>query len=457
LVRGPQTIEAKEIIVTDGGHHARMTFDLKRDDFAFSFNGSLEQETLKRIFQVPPLEGSLLQGDIAISAFLEAPLRFSARGRLAGKELRVPLKNERAIVDFFFLEAGQDGVNVRSADLRWQDSRLLFMGKLLPETNAIGLDMDISADRIVWEELSEFVDHGGKVENNEAFLGIPLPPVEGNVRLKADNFTFAGFSWNPLQATASLSQHGIRAEIERGNVCGIGMVGKVDFTDAEIGLDVSLSVTDGQLEPTSLCLTQGKQVLKGSYSLKAPIAGRGAPENVAQTLRGVFEFSAQDGQFLKSPAVDATFDYLNETGDFNVTFPDLHKEAFPFRSISGRGTVEGKTLVNDELIIQSSPYTIVTQGKIDLEQKQIDQRGLVSVLMPGASIIRRVPIVGSLVGGAILGIPIRITGSLERPDVTYSSAAAVGAQLLNIPTRILGLPFDAIRFFTPTSRRLEKK
>jgi len=457
LVRGPQTIEAKEIIVTDGGKHARMTLDLKRDDFAFSFNGSLDQETLKRIFQVPPLEGSLIQGDIEVSAFLDDPIRFTARGRLSGRELRVPLKNERAIVDFFFLEAGQDGVNVRSADLRWQDSRLLFMGKLLPETNAIGLDMDISADRIVWEELSEFVDHGGKVGNNEAFLGIPLPPVEGNVRLKADNFTVAGFSWNPLQATASLSQHGIRAEVERGNLCGIGMVGKVDFTDAEIGLDVSPSVTDGQLESTSLCLTQGKQVLKGSYSLKAHVAGRGTPANVAQTLRGAFEFSAQDGQFLKSPAVNATFDYLNETGDFNVTFPDLDKEAFPFRSIRSRGTVEGKTLFNDELIIQSSPFTIVTQGKVDLEQKQIDQRGLVSVLMPGASIIRRVPIVGSLVGGAILGIPIRITGSLERPDVTYSSVAAVGAQLLNIPTRILGLPFDAIRFFTPTSRRLEKK
>jgi hypothetical protein len=148
--------------------------------------------------------------------------------------------------------------------------------------------------------------------------------------------------------------------------------------------------------------------------------------------------------------VDAAFDYLNGTGDFNVTFPDLHKEAFPFRSIRSRGTVEGKTLVNDELIIQSSPYTIVTQGKIDLERRQIDQRGLVYVLTPGVSIIKRVPIVGSLVGGAILGIPIRITGSLERPDVTYLSAAAVGAQLLNIPTRILGLPFDAIRLF-PTS------
>ena len=50
-----------------------MTLDLKKDNFAFSFNGSLEQQTLNRIFQVPPLEGSLIQGDIEVSAFLRRP------------------------------------------------------------------------------------------------------------------------------------------------------------------------------------------------------------------------------------------------------------------------------------------------------------------------------------------------------------------------------------------------
>ena len=82
-----------------------MTLNLKKDNFAFSFNGTLEQETLNRIFQVPPLEGSLIQGDIEVNAFFEAPLRFNARGRLAGRGLRVPLKDESAVVEFFFLEA----------------------------------------------------------------------------------------------------------------------------------------------------------------------------------------------------------------------------------------------------------------------------------------------------------------------------------------------------------------
>ena len=461
LVRRLQTLEAKQILIADGEQRASMTFDLERDKFAFSFNGTLYQETLNRIFQVPPLDGSLIQGDIEISAFFEEPFRFTARGQLAGKELWVPSKDERAIVEFFFLEAGPDGVNVRSADLRWRNSRLSFMGKLLADTKALRLDMNIAADRVVWGEISELVDRGSRRGNNEGILGIPLPPLEGTVRLKADNFIIAGFSWSPLQVTASLSPRGIKGEIDQGAVCGIGTVGSVDVTDEELSLNVSLSVTDGQLESTSRCLTDNKQAVKGNYSLKSQVTGRGTPGKVAQTLRGEFEFSAQDGEVLQSPTVDtpleAAFDYLNKTGDFNVAFPDLDRESFPFRLIRSRGRVEGTTLVNDELIIQSSLFTITGNGRIDVEHKQIDAKGLVSVLMPGDSIIKRVPIFGSLLGGSILGIPVRVTGSLEHPDVTYLSPTDVGAELLNIPMRILGLPLEAIRLFTPNFGGLEKK
>ena len=459
MVREPQTILVKEITVADAAQSARMTLNLKKDNFAFSFNGDLEQRTLNRIFQVPPLEGSLIQGDIEVSAFWEAPIRFTARGRLAGRELRVPLKDQVAIVEFFFLEADQDRVNIRSAEVRWRNSRLSLMGTLLAQTKALRLDMDISADRVVWEELDQLVHRGSNDgEKSKGISGIALPPLEGTVRLNADDFTFANFSWTPLQATASLSPNGIRAVIERGEVCGVGTVGKVDFIDGEIGLDMSLSVADGQLESTSLCLTKSRHALTGSYSFKSQIAGQGDPEKVLQTLRGGFEFSARDGQFSPSPNVDtaleATFHYLNEKGDFNLDFPDLSREAFPFRSIRFQGTVQGMTLVNDQLVIQSSLYIVSGDGRVDLEHQHIDAKGLVTVQLPGNRIIRRIPLVGSIlgIGGPILGIPVRVVGPLENPTVTYLSPTDVGSELLNIPVRILGLPLEAIQLFTPNIR-----
>ena len=455
LVRGPQTLEVKELVIANGAQHARMTLDLEKDKFAFSFNGTVEQETLNRIFQEPPLEGSLIQGDIEVSAFSEAPLRFNARGRLSGRGLRVPLKDDSAVVDFFFLEAGSDGINVRSADLRWRKSQLSFMGKLLAETKALHFDMDVSADQLVWEEIGEIVESRNKRKSGEGILGIALPPLEGTVRLTADSFSFAGFSWSPFQATASLSPDEIKGTVERGEVCGIGTTGKVDFINGEIGLDVSISVKDGQLESSSLCLTQNKEVLKGAYSLTAHLVGRGILKNVAQTFRGDFEFSAENGEVVKSPTVDATFDYLNEKGDFNVTFPDLDKESFPFQSINARGTVKGETLVSDRLIIQSSLFIITGRGRVDLDRRQIEATGLVTARLPGDTITRRIPLVGSFLGGSIVGIPVRVSGSLERPDVTYLSPSAVGAELLDIPRRILGIPLEAIRLFTPRMRTLE--
>src|SRR5262245_60124889 len=332
------------------------------------------------------------------------------------------------------------------------------MGTLLAEAKALRLDMDISGDRVVWEEISGMVESEGKGQSNGGTSGIALPPLDGTVRFKADDFTFAGFSWTPFQATASLSPNGIRAEIERGDVCGVGTVGRVDFVDGEIGLDLSLSVTGGQLESTSLCLTDNRHALTGSYSLNGQVAGRGAPEKILQSLRGQFDFSARDGQFQPSPNVDTplerTFNYLNEKGDFNVEFPDLNREAFPFRSIRFQGTVQGMTLVKDQLVIQSSLYIVSGDGMIDLEHQQIDAKGLITVRVPGQRIIGRIPILGPILGlgGSLLGIPVRVVGPLERLTVTYLSPTDVGAGLLNIPVRILGLPLEAIRLFTPNLR-----
>jgi hypothetical protein len=302
------------------------------------------------------------------------------------------------------------------------------------------------------------VESEGKGKSNGGISGIALPPLDGTVRFKADDFTFAGFSLTPLQATASLSPNGIRAEIERGDVCGIGTAGRVDFTNGEIGLDLSFSVANGQLESTSLCLTDNRHALTGSYSLNGQVTGQGAPEKVLQSLRGQFDFSARDGQFQPSANVgvlESTFNYLNEKGDFNLDFPDLNREAFPFRSIRFQGTVQGMTLVNDQLVIQSSLFIVSGDGRVDLEHQHIDAKGLVTVRLPGNRIIRRIPLVGSIlgIGGSILGIPVRVVGPLENPTVTYLSPTDVGAGLLNIPVRILGLPLEAIRLFTPNIRQ----
>jgi hypothetical protein len=134
----------------------------------------------------------------------------------------------------------------------------------------------------------------------------------------------------------------------------------------------------------------------------------------------------------------------------------LNKEAFPYRFISVKGTGKRQSIIATEIIIEASPYTITAQGSADLEQKMIDGKGLVTVLLPGNKLLKRIPLVGSIVSGSIVGIPIEVTGTFEQPRVSYLSPAALGAEIINLPARILKVPLEALQIFTPVEPGSEK-
>jgi hypothetical protein len=449
-VKEPKRVVLRNLTVEDGARRAQMRLELAKDNLDMSFKGSFEQQTLHKIFASFAWPGASLQGDMQVSASLEKPFRFSARGRLEGSNLMVPLKQDRAVVENFRIDADGTSVLIRSADLRWRNSRLAISGKVAGEKEALRVDMDVTGDRLAWEDLNRSFGRDGAQREDKKDAVLSLPPVEGTIRLKTDTFTFERFNLRPLQITAVLSPSGIRARIDQAISCGIETTGQIDVAGKDIGLDLQLAATEAQLEPTTVCMTESQTDIKGTYSLKARITGRGDLAHLRSALTGSFEFSARDGEFVRSAGIDATFDYLNGTGDFAVSFPDLNKQAFSYRMLTANGRIYGENIFADEVIIQASPLTVTGQGTVDLQRKQIDAKGLVSVALPAHQVVKRIPLVGAVVGGSLMGIPLRVSGSLDRPEVTYLSPGDVGAEILNLPMRILGAPLDAIRLFTPT-------
>jgi hypothetical protein len=446
---GPETLTVRELILQDGSRRADIALKIGRDEFDLAFKGAVDQQMLNNIFQSLPFQGSLLQGDFAVRLPLKQPERFAARGSLAGKDLLVRLKEQPVSFETLLLEAGENKLTIRSADLRWRKSRFSLSGTLAAAKDALRADMDVAADRVVWEEIRDWVSQKSAGEANDGAGKLALPPVVGNLRFKTDSFAFERFNSSPLKLSATVSASGARAEVEQAVVCGINVAGRLDFTDEAMGLDLRLAATDGNLEATSRCLTDEQTVASGKYSLKAQLTGRGRQDRIAKSFKGTYEFVASDGQIMRMPQVDAAFDYLNGTGDFNLAFPDLDRAAWSYDRVMGRGTIDGENIVNDEVVIQAAPYTLSGQGKLDLERKQVDSKGLVSVQLPASEVLRRIPLIGSIIGGSLVGIPVEISGSLERPNVTYLSPTSLGTELLNMPRRILGIPLDAIQLFTP--------
>ena len=339
MARNLHRLSIKELTIDDGAPSAHATFELHRDKWVLSFRGRLDQKALDRIFLTSPLQLGLLLGDFEVSAFREHPLRFSARGTLAAKNLVYAIGGEDTIIEQIVVEGDEAALNIRSADFRWRGSHVSASGKLATAKEALRIDMDVTADRLVWEEFSGFTA-GGDDAKDKNKARVSLPPLEGLIRLRSDSFAAGSFYSNPLQVSAELTPSGINGEVQDSVVCGIRTAGRFSaHKNGEIKLDMRLSVKDGELESTSRCLSGEKSNITGTYSLNARLAGAGQREQVARTLAGVFDFVARDGKFVRSGGVDATFDYLNRTGDFNVAFPDLNNEAMPYRLIGAKGRV----------------------------------------------------------------------------------------------------------------------
>ncbi|MGH7795186.1 MAG: AsmA-like C-terminal domain-containing protein [Candidatus Binatia bacterium] len=459
VVKQPQALTLRNLTIDDGERHARIMVQFAKDKLDLSFSGELMQETIDKVFASFPMQHGSLRGDIQISASLATPMTIAARGALDGSDLWIPLGAEKTRFEKFSLEASGDSVLVRSADLLWGKSRLAVSGKVAGAKGILRVDLDVTGDRLDWEELQRSFGSGGEQRQSKNNGILSIPDVEGTIRLKIDRFAFDRFNVSTLETTAAISRSGISADIDRAIVCGITVTGRVDVAAREIGLDLQLTASEAQLEPATVCLTNQQSEVKGRYSLSARLAARGAQGRLLRSLKGNFELNAHDGEFIRAPGIDATFDYLNATGDFRVAFPDLDRETFPYRFVGVKGRIEGKMLVGDEVHIESFLLNLSGQGKVDLELEQIDGKGLIVVLKPLDDVIARIPVIGSMLGGggSLVGIPVRVTGPLDRPDVTYLSPADVGVELLNIPLRILKMPLGAMRLFTPSEDLRDKR
>jgi hypothetical protein len=456
LAKRPQALVVQHFLIDDRGRRSRIALQLADDKADVSFSGEMSSQTMDKIFASFPMKNGSLSGDIQVRATLVDPIRVFADGYLNGNNLRVPIGAERVLVERFTIAANGETVQVRSADVLWGKSRLNLSGKLTGVGEFLRLDLDAAAETLDWEELQRWFRGKTVPQGTKSSGVITIPNVQGTIRLKADRFRFEGFDVSPIDSTVVIAPSGVRTEIKRGVFCGIDTTGWIEFTGKEARLDLQLSATDAQLEPTTICLTKRQNQISGTYSLAAHITGSGDQDRLGSTLKGAFQVTARDGEFLRSPGIDATFDYLNATGDFKVAFPDLDRETFSYQFVGVKGSIAGKVLTGDEVNVASSLLNLSGQGRVDLEREEIDGKGLIAVLRPVDEVLRRIPLIGSIVGPSLLGIPVRVTGSIERPDITYLAPADVGAELLNMPIRILGMPLRAIKLFTPSGELLDK-
>jgi hypothetical protein len=66
-----------------------------------------------------------------------------------------------------------------------------------------------------------------------------------------------------------------------------------------------------------------------------------------------------------------------------------------------------------------------------------------------ARIVNKIPVLGHILGGNIVSVPVKIKGDMYDPQVTFLSPSAIGSAFLGIMERTIKLPVTIIEPILP--------
>ena len=82
---------------------------------------------------------------------------------------------------------------------------------------------------------------------------------------------------------------------------------------------------------------------------------------------------------------------------------------------------------------------LVGQGEIDIPNNKVNLTVLVAPFKTVDYLVSKIPLVGYVLKGTLISIPLRITGKLDDPNIITLSPTAVGKGVLGIMTRKKGI------------------
>jgi len=131
----------------------------------------------------------------------------------------------------------------------------------------------------------------------------------------------------------------------------------------------------------------------------------------------------------------------------------MRKEGIAYDSIKVQGEIDNGLLEVKEGTLNGPSLKMAAEGSADLRIKKLNMTVLVSPMKKIDYIIGKIPIVGYILGGSVLSVPLDVTGDFDDPQVSFHPATAVGSGLLGIIKRIIEAPVRLFDAFLPAEKK----
>ncbi|MGD0885573.1 MAG: AsmA-like C-terminal domain-containing protein [Thermodesulfovibrionales bacterium] len=449
LLKHSKGLVINKLTIHDASSDAVLSIDLQDKTLKLAFAGNLNSETVNRIITEKEFPEGSIAGDFRTEIQREKPFRFTAQGKLRGENISLSLK-QGVLLTIKNLSMDGDGnrLAVDSASLAVDNNPFSLQGSLKSTPEDLVVDMDLSTDRIEWGKIAKTLEAMGKTENSNTWD----LPVNGTLRLKANAFTYDKYSWMPLRADIAVHRNDVAIVVTRATLCGISSPGTLSVTPGGLSLDFQLTADNQELESTLECLVADREIITGMFDLKGTVKAQGAKETLLNSLQGTVEFVAKDGRIYRDLSLLKVFDFL-EINQILRGFSQMRQKGLEYQSIKAKGELKAGLLKVKEGIMDSSVMKIAAEGSADLKNEKVDFTVLICPLRKTDYMIKMIPIVGRILGGTLISIPLDISGDLKDPKVSYQPVSAVGSGLLGIIKRTIETPVKLFDPFLPGEKK----
>jgi hypothetical protein len=453
-----EELAIKQLIIRDEDSNAAITLVYGKNLVDFSFRGSLTEKALNRVFARTSFQHGWIKGDLRAHIHLDKPGASSAQGYLEGANLIVPRgANEPLKIGHANLRADNKTLKVDSATVSFADNHFALKGELKALKNIFRLDMDASNDGINVDALKQtLADKNNPEQPQPKEFSKKNSVLQGIVRLKTKSVTWGRYTISPVSADILFDQKGVRAATTDAALCGISVPGNLRFADDYIQLDFKPTATAAQLEPALTCLWGKDLRISGIMDLKAGIKAKGKSNKLVSALQGKVDFRAKDGCIYRFPLLAKILSFLNMTELLRGKVPNLGAKGLDYNSIIIQGDLRNGKFVISEAIIDGTTMQLVGQGEIDISNNKVNLTVLVAPFKTVDYLVNKIPLIGYVLKGTLVSIPLSITGKLDDPTIIILSPTAIGKGVLGIMTRTLLLPVKIIEPFIPRNKEKEQ-
>lgn len=262
--------------------------------------------------------------------------------------------------------------------------------------------------------------------------------------LKADTLKFNGHLFNKVKARVTLGRKKTEITILRARGCTIDFTGTIVDRDGTVDIHFATEETDGDLDTTLSCLHGKQGLVSGRYSLRANLESTGTSSSLADNVKGNFTLNSPKGRIYKLTLLSRILSVINISTLFKGKLPNIDQDGFAYSALSVDADVNQGRIILKNVIIDGQDMTIIFNGWIEPAKNRLEITCLVAPFKTADILIEKIPVLGNILQGRLISIPLKATGTIDNPDVFLLPPAEVGKGLVGTMQRLLETPFKLI-------------